>query len=62
MKNAHALNSIKWIAVVASADKRKELIEWSYANKGMLAGHELIATIATAGLLESLSNNSGVNY
>ena len=43
---------VKRIAIIASVDKRKELIEWSYSNKDVLANHELIATQNTAKVLE----------
>jgi methylglyoxal synthase len=56
MKNETVLTSAKRIAVVASPGKRKELIEWSYYNKNILAGHELIATKHTANILEGTLN------
>jgi methylglyoxal synthase len=43
---------------VAPVDKRKELIEWSYDNKEMLSGHELIATAFAAELLEGTVNKN----
>ena len=49
---------VKRIAIVASVDKRKELIEWSYDNKDMLSGHELIATAFAAELLEGTVNKN----
>ena len=42
----------KRIAVIAPEDKRKELIDWSYSNRDLLANHELIASNATARILE----------
>ena len=51
-------STIKRIAVVASADKRKELIEWAYDNKQMLAGHALIATSFAADILEGTVNTT----
>ena len=44
--------AVKRIAIIASIDKRKELIEWSYFNRDVLANHELIATNANAKVLE----------
>lgn len=58
MKNPNNLTAIKRIAVVAPADKRKELIEWSYTNKEMLGSHELIAVSDTAHVLEGTVNKS----
>jgi len=58
MKTDNSLTSAKRIAIVARADKRRKLIEWSYENKAMLAGHELIATAVTAGLLEGTIDKS----
>ena len=52
MKTENRGNAIKRIAIIASADKRKELIEWSYCNKDILSNHELIATNSTARVLE----------
>lgn len=56
MKNVNNLVATKRIAVVAQGDKRKELIEWSYFNKEMLASHKLVATYSTASLLEGTVN------
>jgi methylglyoxal synthase len=56
MKNVNNLFPVKRIAVVASDDKRKELIEWSYFNRDILSNHELIATYSTANLLEGTVN------
>lgn len=58
MKNPNNLTATKRIAVVAPADKRKELIEWSYTNRQMLGSHELIAVADTARLLEGTVNKS----
>ena len=56
MKNETNLTAIKQIAIVAPVSKRKELIEWSYFNKDMLAKHELISTSTTAKVLEGTVN------
>ena len=56
MKNVNHLFPTKRIAVVAPEEKRKELIEWSYFNKNVLANHDLIATYTTANLLEGTVN------
>lgn len=56
MKNKTDHNVRKRIAIVAPGARRKELIEWSYYNKHLLANHELIATAVTAGLLEGTVN------
>jgi methylglyoxal synthase len=58
MKNQNNLTAIKRIAIVAPAEKRKELIEWSYTHREMLACHELIAVSDTAHLLEGTINVS----
>ena len=42
----------KRIAFAASDNNRKSLIEWSYYNQEILKEHELIATGATADILE----------
>lgn len=42
----------KRIAFAASEHNRKSLIEWSYYNQEILKDHELIATGATADILE----------
>jgi methylglyoxal synthase len=56
MKNQNNLTATKRIAIIAPADKRKELIEWSYANRDMLASHELLAVAGTANILEGTVN------
>ena len=56
MKNQNNLTATKRIALVAPADKRKELIEWSYANREMLASHELLAVSGTANILQGTVN------
>ena len=56
MKHTNNLSPVKRIAVVASTDKRKELIEWSYQHKDMLGQHQLVATSKTAYILEGTVN------
>ena len=46
------MNLKKRIAFVANDNNRKSLIEWSYYNQEILKDHELIATGATADILE----------
>lgn len=58
MKQTNNLFPIQRIAVVASVEKRKELIEWSYFNKSILFNHDLIATHSTANLLEGTVNKA----
>jgi len=55
LKNAPATRRI---AIVATENKRAELIEWSYFNKDILAQHELMATGETAIVLEGTLNTS----
>lgn len=52
MINSRKMNVEKRIAFAASENNRKSLIEWSYYNQDVLKGHELIATGATADILE----------
>ena len=42
----------KRIALVAHDNKKKDLIEWAYYNREILAKHELIATGTTGKLIE----------
>jgi methylglyoxal synthase len=46
------LRNAKRIAIVADDEKSTDLIEWSYFNKDVLQGHELIATDKIGDLLE----------
>ncbi len=46
------MNVVKRIAFAASDNNRKSLIEWSYYNQEILKEHELLATGATADILE----------
>ena len=52
METENNMTTVKRIAVIASAEKRKELIEWSYSNRDVLANHQLISTNTTAKVLE----------
>ena len=52
MNSNNKLSTVKRVAFVASIDKTKDLIEWSYYNKTILAAHEIIATGQIAYLLE----------
>lgn len=47
---------MKRIAIIAHADTRKGLIEWSYQNKNILKHHIIISTARTASLLEGTLN------
>ncbi|MBT9131261.1 MAG: Methylglyoxal synthase [candidate division WS2 bacterium] len=42
----------KRIALIAHDNKKKELLEWAYFNRELLAQHELFATGNTGALLE----------
>ena len=59
--NSPYFNNIKRIAIVAYADTRKDLIEWSYANKNILNNHIIISTARTASILEGTLNMPVVN-
>jgi len=54
--NSPYFKNIKRIAIVAFADTRKDLIEWSYANKNILKNHIIISTARTASILEGTLN------
>jgi methylglyoxal synthase len=54
--NTYYFKNIKRIAIVAYADTRKDLIEWSYANKNVLKKHIIISTARTASILEGTLN------
>jgi len=56
MKNLKNAPATSRIAIVATDNKRAELIEWSYFNKDILAQHELTATGETAIVLEGTLN------
>lgn len=53
--------NIKRVAIVAYADTRKDLIEWSYANKNVLKNHIVISTARTASILEGTLNTPVLN-
>jgi len=58
MNNLKNLPAARRIAIVATDNKRAELIEWSYFNKDLLAQHELTATGETAIVLEGTLNTT----
>src|SRR6476661_6981406 len=59
--NSPYFKNIKRIAIVAFADTRKDLIEWSYANKNVLKNHIVISTARTASILEGTLNTPVLN-
>jgi methylglyoxal synthase len=59
--NSQFFKNIKRIAIVAYADTRKDLIEWSYANKNILKNHIIISTARTASILEGTLNTPVLN-
>ena len=59
--NSPYFKNIKRIAIVAYADTRKDLIEWSYANKNVLKHHIIISTARTASILEGTLNTPVLN-
>jgi methylglyoxal synthase len=59
--NSPYFKNIKRIAIVAFADTRKDLIEWSYANKNILKNHIIISTARTATVLEGTLNTPVLN-
>lgn len=59
--NSPYFKNIKRIAIVAFADTRKGLIEWSYANKNILKNHIIISTARTASILEGTLNTPVLN-
>jgi methylglyoxal synthase len=52
---------IKRIAILSFQDSRKDLIEWSYANKNVLSNHIIISTARTASVLEGTLNSPVLN-
>ncbi len=52
MSNKRVLQKNKRIALVAHDNKKKDLLEWAYYNRTVLAQHKLIATGTTGKLLE----------
>jgi methylglyoxal synthase len=61
MNQSKHFKNIKRIALVAYADTRKDLIEWSYANKNILKKHIIISTARTANILEGTLNTPVLN-
>lgn len=59
--NSPYFKDIKRIAIVAYADTRKDLIEWSYANRNNLKNHVIISTARTAQILEGTLNTPVLN-
>jgi len=55
-------NTTKRIAFVVHADKKSELIEWSYFNKNLLAQHGIIASGDAANILEGTLNTPVQTY
>lgn len=51
--NTRLLSSQKHIVLVAHDNKKSELIEWAYYNRGVLGRHKLYATGTTGNLLET---------
>lgn len=58
---SHYFKNIKRIAIVAYTDTRRDLIEWSYANKNVLKNHIIISTARTASILEGTLNTPVLN-
>jgi methylglyoxal synthase len=52
MADIRTIKAKKRIALVAHDHKKKDLAEWAIQNRGVLAGHELIATGTTGKMLE----------
>ena len=52
MSNIRTLKPRKRIALIAHDNKKSELIEWVYYNRGVLSRHELYATGTTGRLVE----------
>lgn len=59
--NSPYFNNMQRIAIVAYSDTRKDLIEWSYANKNVLKNHIIISTARTASVLEGTLNTPVLN-
>jgi len=60
--NTTNINTTKRIAFVVHADKKSELIEWSYFNKHLLAQHDIIASGDAANILEGTLNTPVQTY
>lgn len=52
MSNIRTLKPRKRIAIIAHDNKKAELIDWVYYNRGVLSRHELFATGTTGRLVE----------
>lgn len=52
MEHTRKLRIRKRIALVAHDNKKADLMDWAYFNRGVLAEHELFATGTTGKLLE----------
>lgn len=50
------MKQIKNIAIIAFDNKKTDLIEWSYFNKEILAGHEVFAPVSEGNILEGTLN------
>jgi methylglyoxal synthase len=61
MNQSTYFKNIKRIAIVAYTDTRRDLIEWSYANKNILKNHIIISTARTASILEGTLNTPVLN-
>jgi methylglyoxal synthase len=61
MNHSTYFKDIKRIVIVAHSDTRKDLIEWSYANKNILKNHIVISTARTASILEGTLNTPVLN-
>ena len=56
MNNKKNATATKSIAIVATDNKRTDLIEWSYFNKELLTRHQLTACGETAVIMEGTLN------
>ena len=56
MNNLKKAAAVKRIAIVATDNKRADLIEWSYFNKDILTQHQLTAVGETGIVLEGTLN------
>lgn len=54
--NTRTMKKIKTIAFIASENKKSELIEWSYFNRGLLTDHDIIAVGSAVKILEGTLN------
>lgn len=56
------LSARKKIALVAHDNKKGELLEWAYYNRGVLSRHELFGTGTTGKMLETVLNQTVHKY